>query len=37
MNHRMAAEQGRSVYSSIAGRYIQPDWGSAANGTPAMT
>src|SRR5205823_11425600 len=27
---------GRTVNASMAGRYIHPDCGSAANGTPAM-
>jgi hypothetical protein len=33
---RIAAAQGRSENSSIAGRYIHPDCGSLANGTPAI-
>jgi hypothetical protein len=35
MNHRSAAPQGSAVYNSIAETFIQPDCGSAANGTPA--
>jgi hypothetical protein len=31
----IAEESGRMLNTSIAGRYIQPDCGSAAKGTPA--
>src|SRR5437868_1680246 len=34
MNHRMARSQDKAVNSSMAGTYVQPDCGSAANGVP---
>src|SRR5438034_4879808 len=36
MNHRTAAPQGSAEYSSMAGAYIHPDCGSAANGVPPI-
>src|SRR5437763_14341785 len=35
MNQRMARPQLKAENSTMAGRYVQPDWGSAANGVPA--
>ena len=35
MKKRIAAPHGSAANTSIAGRYIQPDSGSAANGVPA--
>src|SRR6266540_3639001 len=35
MYHRIAAAQDMVENSTMAGRYIHPDWGSAANGRPA--
>src|SRR5205823_11319069 len=36
MNDRIATSPGNTENRSIAGRYVQPDWGSAANGTPPI-
>jgi hypothetical protein len=36
-NHRNAIPQGRAENSAIGSMDIQPDWGSAAKGIPAMT